>query len=88
MPDTIPVTFELDLETAGTLNDPTTRARVERLIRRNARPAADADGLKRLFTAMDALSNEARRRGPTDEILEEELAAYNAERRDRTPSAA
>jgi hypothetical protein len=36
---------------------------------------------------MDALSDEARRRGLTEEILEEELAAYNAERRDRPPPA-
>jgi hypothetical protein len=34
---------------------------------------------------MDALSAEARRRGLPDELLEEELAAYNAERRNRPP---
>ena len=36
---------------------------------------------------MDALAAEAERRGLTDEILEEELAAYNAERRDMPPGA-
>jgi hypothetical protein len=36
---------------------------------------------------MSALSEEARRRGLTDEILEEELAAYNAEHRDRPAPA-
>ena len=35
---------------------------------------------------MDALAAEAERRGLTDEILEEELAAYNAERRERPPA--
>jgi hypothetical protein len=79
MPDTVPVTIDLDTATAAALKDPATRARVERLIRRTVQP----DGVERLFAAMDALSDEARRRGLTDEILEAELAAYNAERRDR-----
>jgi len=35
---------------------------------------------------MDAISDEARSRGLTDEILEEELAAHNAEHRDRPPA--
>ena len=43
--------------------------------------------VNRLFEVMDAISAEARRRGFTDEILEAELEAYNAERRDRPPSA-
>ena len=77
MPDTIPVTFDLDPETAAALQDPATRARVERLIERTARPAT----IDRLFEVMDAMSAEAERRGLTDEILDAELAAYNAERR-------
>lgn len=87
MPDTVPVTFELDPDTASALDDPATRARVERLIRRTARPRARDGGIERLFAAMDALSDEARRRGLTDEILHEELAAHNAEHRDRMPPA-
>lgn len=83
MPDTVPVTLDLDPETAAALGDPRTRARVERLIRRSVRPP----GIERLFAAMDALSAEARRRGLTDEILEAELEAYNAERRDAPPPA-
>lgn len=86
MPDearTVPVTLELDPDTAAALEDPATRARVERLIRRTVRPAS----VERLFEAMDALSAEARRRGLTDEILQAELEAYNAERRDRPPPA-
>jgi hypothetical protein len=85
MPDdarTVPVTLELDPETATALKHPATRARVERLIRRTVRPAS----VEQLFAAMDALSAEARRRGLTDEILKGELAACKAERRDRSPS--
>jgi hypothetical protein len=84
MPDTVPVIIEVEPDLAAALSDPATRARLERLVRRTLRPAA---GVERLFAAMDALSDEARRRGLTDEILEEELAAYNAERRDRPPAA-
>jgi hypothetical protein len=34
MPDTVPVTFEVDPETAAALEDPATSARIERMIRR------------------------------------------------------
>ncbi|HST74306.1 MAG TPA: hypothetical protein VLJ20_02955 [Acetobacteraceae bacterium] len=83
MPDTVHATLEVEPEIAAALEDPATRARVERLIRRTVRPA----GVERLFAAMDALSAEARRRGLTDEILEAELTAYNAERREPPPGA-
>ena len=83
MSDTVPVTLDLDPESAAALKDPATRARIERLIRRTVpRPGVD-----RLFAVMDEMSAEAHRRGLTDEILEEELAAYNAERRDVSPPA-
>jgi len=78
MPDTVSVTLELEPEVAAALEDPATRARIERLIRRTVRPA----GIDQLFAAMDALSVETQRRGLTNEILESELAAYNAERRE------
>lgn len=84
MPDTIPVTIEVEPEVAAALADPATRARLERLVRRTFRPTG---GVDRLFEAMDTLSDEARRRGLTDAILEAELAAHNAERRERPPSA-
>ena len=82
MPDTVPVTLELDPATAAALHDPAIRARVERLIQRTARPA----GVDRLFAAIDALATDARRRGLTDEILEAELTAHNAEGRERPSS--
>ena len=81
MPDnarTVPVTLALDPETAAALQDPNTRARVERLIRRTLQPASS----ERLFEVMDAISIEAERRGLTDDMLDAELRAYNAERRD------
>ena len=43
------------------------------------RPNGDADPLLR---AMERLSAEAERRGLTQAILDEELAAYNAEHRE------
>ncbi len=82
MPDTVPVTLDVEPDVAAALADPATRARLERLVRRTLRPAG---GVDRLFATMDALSEEARRRGLTDEILEAELAAYNAEHRDAPP---
>ena len=82
MPDTVPVTIEVEPDIAAALADPATRARLERLVRRTLRPAG---GVERLFADMDALSEEARRRGLTDEILEDELAAHNAECRDAPP---
>jgi hypothetical protein len=83
MPDTIPVTLEVEPEAAAALADPATRARIGRLVSRVLQPA----GVERLVAAMEALAAEAERRGLTDEILEEELAAYNAERRDAPPPA-
>ena len=84
MPDTVPITLEVEPDIAAALADPATRARLERLVRRTLRPVG---GAERLFEVMDAIAAEAERRGLTDEILEAELAAYNAERQDR-PSPA
>jgi hypothetical protein len=78
MPETVPITIEVEPEIAAALGDPATRARLERLIRRTLRPV----GIEALFDAMDALSDDARRHGLTDGILEAELEAYNAEGRD------
>ena len=83
MPDTVPVTIEVERDVAAALDDPATRARLERLVRRTLRPT----GIEQLFATMDALSDEARRRGLTDEILEAELAAHNAETRTPPPAA-
>ena len=82
MPDTVAVTIEVEAAAAAALDDPATRARIGRLVSRALRPAS----VERLFAVMDAISDEARSRGLTDEILEEELAAHNAEHRDRPPA--
>lgn len=85
MPDTntVPVTLDVTPEVAAALEDPATRARIGRLVSRVLQPAP----VERLIAAMEAVAVEAERRGLTDEILQEELAAYNAERRERPPAA-
>ena len=83
MPDTVSVTIDVEPAAAAVLGDETKRAWVGRIVSRMLQPAS----VDRLFEVMDAISAEARRRGLTDEILEAELAAYNAERRDRPPPA-
>jgi hypothetical protein len=81
MPDTVPVTLDLPREVAEALQDPATRERAAQAIHDAVRPAL----VERLLAVMDEIGAEARRRGLTDEILEEELAAYNAERREGEP---
>jgi hypothetical protein len=83
MPDTVPVTIDVEPGAAAALEDDVRRARVGRLGSRMLRPAS----VNRLFELMDAISAEGERRGLTEEILEAELAAYNAERRDRPDPA-
>lgn len=84
MPDdarTVPVTIEVNADVAPALADALTRALAGRLVSRMLEPAS----VERLFEVMNAISAEARERGLTDEILEAELAAYNAERREPAP---
>lgn len=86
MPDdtrTVPVTLNLELTAASVLDDEAKRASISRIVSRMLQPAS----VDRLFALMDAISAEARERGLTDEILETELAAYNAERRGPTHAA-
>jgi hypothetical protein len=83
MPDTVPVTIEVEPAAAAVLGDDAKRAWIGRIVSRMLQPAS----VDRLFELMDAISAEARRRGLTDEILRTELEAYNAERRERPPSA-
>lgn len=81
MPDdarTVPVTLDIDAGVASALSNALTRSLAGRLVSRMLEPAS----VERLFEVMDAISAEARERGLTDEILEAELAAYNAEHRD------
>ena len=81
MGDTIMVEIPVSAETARVLEDAAERARAGRLLddviqQREARDEA-------LFQAIRELKAEARTAGLTDEDIDAELAAYNAERRDR-----
>lgn len=53
MPDTIPVTFDLDRETAAALADPATRERVARLVADAVRPAPGVGEDRAAVTAED-----------------------------------
>jgi hypothetical protein len=83
MPDTVPVTIDVEPAAAAVLDNDAKRAWVGRIVSRMLQPAS----VDRMLEVMGAISTEARRRGLTDELLEAELAAYNAERQDRPPSA-
>ena len=87
MPDTNTVDVPIPIEAgaAAALDDPVTRAFVGRMVSRMLQPSS----IERLFEAIDALKADAHRRGLTDEIIDAELEAYNAERRDEAaPPAA
>lgn len=85
MPDdirTVDVPIPVETTVASALDDAATRAIAGRLVSRMLQPVS----VERLFQVMDAISTEAERRGLTDEILEAELTAYNAECRDTPPA--
>lgn len=82
MPDdtrTVNIPIPVEASVASALDDAMVRALAGRLVSRMLQPAS----VERLFDTMEAISAEAARHGLTDEILEAELAAYNAERRER-----
>lgn len=77
--DTVEVTIPVEADVAAALQgDPERRAAVGRLISMVVRPSGGADPL---LEAMRELSADAKARGLTAELLEEELAAHKAERR-------
>jgi hypothetical protein len=82
MPDaqTVDVVIPVEARLAESLRDPELRAQAGQLVSEMLSRKLAND---RLFAAISALKAEAHRRGLTDEIVDEELAAYNAERRDR-----
>jgi hypothetical protein len=79
MEDAVDVTMALDPEVAARLADPALLAEAAALLNRAFRPAS----VERLFEAIAAVQAEARASGLTDAMIDEELAAYNAERRTR-----
>jgi hypothetical protein len=80
MGNTVDVTIPVEVQAANELRDARTREAVGRLVSRLLQRQRQ-ENVDKLFAAMERLSAEAAANGLTDEILEEELAAYNAERR-------
>ena len=78
MPDTVPVTLEVDATAAAALADAGTRAAMGRLVSRvlHRRP-----GPSELAVAIAEAKAEARHADLTDADIDAELEAYNAERR-------
>ncbi len=79
MPDTVPVTLEVDAAAAVALADARTRAAMGRLVSRVLHPRP---GPSELAQAIADAKAEARSAGLTDADINAELDAYNAERRD------
>lgn len=79
MDNTVEVTIPVEADVAAALGDERTRAAIGRVVSRMLRPNEDADPL---LAVMERLSADAAKRGLTQAILDDELAAYNAERRD------
>ena len=78
MPDTVPVTIEVDAVAAAALADARTRAAMGRLVSRVLHPRP---GPSELAQAIAEAKAEARGAGLTDAGIDAELEAYNAERR-------
>jgi hypothetical protein len=78
MAETIEVKIPVDPETAERLADQRNRDAIGRLISRALRPRSRAGELARAIAELKA---EARAAGLTDDDIDAELAAYNAERR-------
>ncbi len=76
MGTTVEVTIPVDESAAMELRDAGQRETVGRLV---SHVLERRRGAERLVEVMDRFAAEARANGLTDEILEEELAVYNAE---------
>jgi hypothetical protein len=76
----VDVTIPVEPEAAAALLDPRNREAIGRLVSRVLRPHA---GPKPLAQALAEMKADARAAGLTDADIDAELAAYNAERRDR-----
>ena len=84
VPDThtVPVTIDVEPAAAALLDNDLRRALVGQVVSR----MLQAPSAERLLQVMEEISTEARKRGLTDELLEAELAAYNAEGREAPPA--
>jgi hypothetical protein len=80
MDRTVDVIIPVEPEAAAALADARNREAVGRLVSRVLRPRSGPNPLARAIAELKA---EARAAGLTDADIDAELAAYNAERRDR-----
>lgn len=80
MASTVDVTIPVEPEVASALADARNRAAMGRLVSRVLRPHSGASAPARAIAELKA---EARAAGLTDADIDAELAACNAERRDR-----
>ena len=83
MDKTVDVTIPVELEAAAALADARNREAVGRLVSRIFRPAFGSTPLAR---AIAEIKPGARATGLSDAEIDAELAAYNAERRERGPA--
>lgn len=81
MDRTVDVVIPVEPEAAAALTDARNREAVGRLVSRVLRPRAGPSPLAQAIAGMKA---DARAAGLTDLDIDTELAAYNAERRDRS----
>jgi len=77
MPNTIDVTIPVEPEAAPALQDARKREAIGRIVSRILRPHPGQDPL---LDAMQRLSDDAKTKGLTPDILEAELATHKAER--------
>jgi hypothetical protein len=80
MDGTVDVMIPVDARAAGELRDARTRDAIGRLVSLVLQRQRQ-ENVNLLFAAIEQLGDDAEAKGLTDTILEEELAAYNAERR-------
>jgi hypothetical protein len=78
MDDTVDITIPVEAQAAAVLADARNRAAVGRLVSRVLRPRS---GPSPLAQAIAELKADARATDLTDQDIDAELAAYNAERR-------
>ena len=79
MENTVDISIPVEADAATALNSERVRKAIGRVVSRMLRPTKTDDPL---LAAMERLSADAAKRGLTQAVLDEELAAYNAERRD------
>jgi hypothetical protein len=78
MPNIIEAAFPVEEKVAVKLRDQQQREAVGRMLSRMLDPDS---GVDHLMAAIERLKADAQARGLTDELVDEELDAYNAERR-------